>query len=143
LFVLVGCSAQPYEEIKVWTSGNETKSGLAASGAESAIAHTIRLQADNAKVRDVIRKVAEYSNYDLQLDANLENDFCTVNLVDVEPLAGLRSILDMHDCVVVLTNRLLIVTKKQMPQKLQPGRSDPMLEEIKSVRQIPGEPMRR
>lgn len=121
LLVLVGCSAQPYEEIKVWTSSNAAPDAAWVQiGGQTTAVHTVCIQAANARLQDLVSKIAEHERLTVQFDAEVGNAFCTVNLTDVEPIAGLDSILDMHDCIVTQSNSTLIVRNKENPEQENP-----------------------
>ncbi len=111
--LLAGCSAQPCDQIKIWTSTNAASGPVSGQiGGQAGTSHTVCIQSDNARLRDLVRRIAEHEDFTLRFDAEVGNAFCTVNLSDVEPMAGLASILEMHGCVAVQTNRTLIVEKR-------------------------------
>ena len=112
--VLAGCSAQPYAEIKVWTSTNAPSDpAWVQIGGKTDAVHTICIQSDNARLSDLVQKIAEHENLKVEFDAKANNAFCTVNLLDVEPINGIESILDMHDCIVFQSNNVLVVQNKK------------------------------
>jgi hypothetical protein len=118
LLLLTGCSAQRYEEIRVWTSSNAPPDpAWVQIGDRTTAVHTICIQADNARLQDLVRRIAEHENLGIRFDAQVANAFCTVSLTDVEPIAGLASILEMHGCGLVQTNTMLIVREKENPEQ--------------------------
>jgi len=117
--LLAGCGGQPYEDIKVWTSTNmPTADGEYVSiPTEGEVLdnpkHRICIQSDNARLQDLVRRVAEHEKMSLRFEAEVGNAFCTVNLSDVEPVAALESIVAMHDCVIARENGVIIIRNEQ------------------------------
>jgi len=111
--VLAGCSAQPYDEINVWTSTNAPSDpAWVQIGGQTTAAHTICIQSDNARIQDLVSKIAEHEQIDVRWDVHPTNTFCTVNLTDVAPLDGLNSIAGMFAWAAVSSNGIVIIRKQ-------------------------------
>jgi hypothetical protein len=121
--ILAGCSPQPYDQISVWASTNAAPDPAAVLiGGQTSASHRICIQSDNARIQDLVRKIAEHEGLTLRFDAEIGDAFCTVNLSDVEPIAGLASILELHDCNAVQTNGMLIVEERKKTPEPGVGR---------------------
>lgn len=119
-FLLAGCSAQRYEDIKVWTSTNApgpdagfVEIRVEGTPTKPSRTHVICIQSDNARLEDIVRKIAEHEKMKVRFEAEVGHAFCTVDLTDVEPICALKSIAGMHDCVVVQEDGVVIINNKK------------------------------
>jgi hypothetical protein len=116
--ILVGCSARSPGRIEIQTVTNypdsEFTTIIMTNGVthEAKAEHVLNIHADNARLQDLVRSITEHENLKLEFEAEVGNAFCTVNLVGVQPLPAIESIVKLYDCVVTQKNDAVIVKNK-------------------------------
>ena len=95
----VGCSAQPYEDIRVWAVTNTPDPNVTVIGVNGPITNTepirtLHIRSSDADVEDVVRRIAEHEGLVVEWQSEPAGR-CTVDLSTEDSVDAIRSILEL------------------------------------------------